>query len=107
MANYPRPDFLREELTWTSLNGPWSFLFDDNDVGLTQGWHLTDLPDEITVNPTNRETSSRTHILCTKKEIYRYHMCSRAPLLASTSRAYMKYCGIRVRLKMYAPWNKR
>ncbi|KAH8640037.1 hypothetical protein IG631_02978 [Alternaria alternata] len=58
--SYPRPDFLREDLTWTSLNGPWSFLFDDNDVGLNQGWHLTNLPDKITVNPTNTNSAENT-----------------------------------------------
>ncbi|KAH6882791.1 glycoside hydrolase superfamily [Alternaria rosae] len=58
--SYPRPDFLREDLTWMPLNGPWSFLFDDNDVGLTQGWHLTSLPDKITVNPTNTNSAENT-----------------------------------------------
>ena len=58
--SYPRPDFLHEDLTWTSLNGPWSFLFDDNDVGLNQGWHLTNLPDKITVNPTNTNSTENT-----------------------------------------------
>ena len=56
-ATYPRPDFLREDLSWISLNGPWSFLFDDNDVGLTRGWHLNGIPNEITVNPTNTNSA--------------------------------------------------
>lgn len=50
MAAYPRPDFQRADLTWTSLNGPWSFLFDDNDVGLAQSWHLCGLPDSVVVD---------------------------------------------------------
>lgn len=33
---YPRPQFRRPE--WTNLNGEWSFAFDDEDVGLAQGW---------------------------------------------------------------------
>ncbi|CAE7200486.1 hypothetical protein PTNB73_06080 [Pyrenophora teres f. teres] len=59
-ATYPRPDFLRGDLTWTSLNGTWSFLFDDNDVGITRGWHLNGIPDEITVNPTNTNSAENT-----------------------------------------------
>lgn len=57
---YPRPDFARENLAWKSLNGPWSFLFDDNDVGLSQGWHLTQLPDKVTVNPTKTNSAENT-----------------------------------------------
>ena len=42
---YPRPDFVRSDLSWLSLNGPWSFIFDDADAGLVeQRWHLTGLP---------------------------------------------------------------
>jgi beta-galactosidase/beta-glucuronidase len=51
MASYPRPDFQRTDLTWQSLNGPWSFIFDDNDVGVTQSWHLNGLPSEVTTDP--------------------------------------------------------
>jgi hypothetical protein len=48
MSSYPRPDFQRLDLTWKSLNGPWSFLFDDNNVGVAQKWHLNELPSEVT-----------------------------------------------------------
>lgn len=58
--NYPRPDFLRNKLAWRSLDGPWSFLFDDNDIGLSKGWHLERLPNEVTVNPTNTNSSTNT-----------------------------------------------
>jgi beta-galactosidase/beta-glucuronidase len=56
MQTYPRPDFKRPELDWQSLNGPWSFLFDDNDVGLDQEWHLNGLPTEVVVKPTTRSS---------------------------------------------------
>lgn len=46
--SYPRPDFLRKSLTWTSLNGPWSFTFDDTNTGLTQNWPSTGLPSQST-----------------------------------------------------------
>ena len=36
---YPRPQFRRDR--WTNLNGEWSFAFDDNDVGLAEGWQNT------------------------------------------------------------------
>lgn len=46
--DYPRPDFYREGLNWESLNGPWSFLFDDNDIGETSHWHRDGLPSSVT-----------------------------------------------------------
>lgn len=33
---YPRPDFKREN--WKSLNGPWQFAFDDENLGLDGHW---------------------------------------------------------------------
>ncbi|KAF2855709.1 glycoside hydrolase family 2 protein [Plenodomus tracheiphilus IPT5] len=60
MSEYPRPDFVRENLVWQSLDGPWSFLFDDNDVGLTKRWHQKGLPDEITVDPSTTNSSDDT-----------------------------------------------
>ena len=36
---HPRPDFMRD--TFESLNGEWQFAYDDNDVGLKEGWHRT------------------------------------------------------------------
>jgi hypothetical protein len=59
MTDYPRPDFVRDELNWTSLNGPWSFLFDDDDVGLVQGWHLEGLPAEVAVSSSNEDDNSK------------------------------------------------
>lgn len=51
VPQYPRPDWERPNLNWHSLNGAWSFLFDDNDVGHVQGWHLSGLPQEVFVDP--------------------------------------------------------
>ena len=59
MSDYPRPDFVRDELNWKSLNGPWSFLFDDDDVGLVQGWHLQGLPAEVAVNSGSKDSDSK------------------------------------------------
>lgn len=44
---YPRPDFQREQ-SWASLNGPWEFVFDDNDHGLEEQWHLKGMPQSAT-----------------------------------------------------------
>ncbi|PHH79781.1 hypothetical protein CDD80_3774 [Ophiocordyceps camponoti-rufipedis] len=49
MHPYPRPDFQRTRLSWQSLNGPWNFLFDDDDVGLTSRWHHHGLPPEVAI----------------------------------------------------------
>lgn len=43
MTTYPRPDFQRTSLNWTSLDGPWSFTFDDTDTGRTEKWQKTSL----------------------------------------------------------------
>lgn len=42
--SYPRPDFSRSSLNWTSLNGPWNFYFDDKDIGLSESWQLNSPP---------------------------------------------------------------
>lgn len=34
---HPRPDFVRD--TFCNLNGTWDFMFDDQDVGLLNGWY--------------------------------------------------------------------
>ncbi|OAX79501.1 hypothetical protein ACJ72_06181 [Emergomyces africanus] len=49
LQEYPRPDFSRPEINWKSLNGPWSFLYDDDDVGQLEGWHQRGLPAQIAV----------------------------------------------------------
>ena len=48
-TQYPRPDFERNPLRWESLNGPWDFIFDDDDVGLLERWQLTGLPAQVEV----------------------------------------------------------
>jgi beta-galactosidase/beta-glucuronidase len=47
---YPRPGFTRPNLNWTSLNGPWDFLFDDEDTGLSKGWPNYGLPDTVALS---------------------------------------------------------
>ena len=44
--SYPRPDFVRANLNWQSLDGPWNFLLDDEDVGLTNIWQKDGLPND-------------------------------------------------------------
>ncbi|KAK6381578.1 hypothetical protein LTS17_004637 [Exophiala oligosperma] len=45
-TTYPRPDFQRTTVTWSSLDGPWDFIFDNTDSGLTQRWPQEGLPVE-------------------------------------------------------------
>ena len=39
---HPRPDFVRED--WLNLNGTWAFAFDDEDIGLAEGWQMPGEP---------------------------------------------------------------
>ncbi|KAJ5826368.1 hypothetical protein N7474_003506 [Penicillium riverlandense] len=41
---YPRPDFARPSLNWTSLDGEWDFIFDDSDAGLSESWEQMGIP---------------------------------------------------------------
>jgi beta-galactosidase/beta-glucuronidase len=43
-VTYPRPEFRRKPLNWMSLNGPWDFVFDDSDSGLSQLWQQKGIP---------------------------------------------------------------
>lgn len=45
-ATYPRPDFFRKTLNWTSLNGAWDFIFDDADSGVSELWQHKGIPTE-------------------------------------------------------------
>uniref|UniRef100_A0A8H7TQ54 Glycosyl hydrolases family 2 sugar binding domain-containing protein n=1 Tax=Bionectria ochroleuca TaxID=29856 RepID=A0A8H7TQ54_BIOOC len=47
---YPRPDFERNPLRWQSLNGPWDFIFDDDDRGLSKLWQQSGLPNETSAS---------------------------------------------------------
>jgi hypothetical protein len=57
---YPRPDFVRTNAHWHSLNGPWSFIFDDNDIGLAEYWHLNGVPEQVTINPTETNSTEKS-----------------------------------------------
>ncbi|KAI1108346.1 glycoside hydrolase family 2 protein [Nemania sp. NC0429] len=46
---YPRPDFIHTNHRWTPLNDQWTILFDDEDVGLRELWHINGVPDKVTV----------------------------------------------------------
>ncbi|EPS33697.1 putative beta-galactosidase [Penicillium oxalicum 114-2] len=43
-TSYPRPDFQRKTLNWVSLDGTWSFTFDDDNIGLALKWHSQGIP---------------------------------------------------------------
>lgn len=58
-TEYPRPDFLRRDLHWESLNGPWDFIFDDADAGMLQGWHHHGLPMHA-ASPEGKPSHKRT-----------------------------------------------
>ncbi|KAI5456917.1 glycoside hydrolase superfamily [Mariannaea sp. PMI_226] len=65
-ASYPRPDFQRNPLRWQSLNGPWDFIFDDDDTGLAARWQRSGLPDKVTVMNQARDKGSATNEAITR-----------------------------------------
>jgi hypothetical protein len=42
IGEYPRPQLMRGERSWKSLNGQWEFAFDDEDRGRTGRWFAVD-----------------------------------------------------------------
>ncbi|KAI1436768.1 glycoside hydrolase family 2 protein [Xylaria sp. CBS 124048] len=46
---YPRPDFIHTNHRWAPINDQWSILFDDEDVGLKEAWHINGIPNKVTV----------------------------------------------------------
>jgi len=59
---YPRPDFVRSDLHWESLNGPWDFLFDDGDQGLLDFWQHGGLPAQASLLGTSESSSAKRTI---------------------------------------------
>jgi len=59
---YPRPQFKRQE--WTSLNGPWEFLFDDEDRGVLLGYQRK-FPSARTIEVPFAYETKRSGIHCT------------------------------------------
>ena len=57
---YPRPNFERANLNWESLNGSWEFLFDDEDIGLTQLWQKDRLPSHAPASGDAKLNAKRT-----------------------------------------------
>ncbi|KAI0016440.1 glycoside hydrolase family 2 protein [Xylariomycetidae sp. FL0641] len=55
---YPRPDFVHTNHRWTPINDAWSFLFDDEDVGLKEEWQINGVPDKVSVNDNSTPESS-------------------------------------------------
>lgn len=88
---YPRPDFYSPNPTWKSLNGQWDFLFDDEDVGLSERWFRTGLPDQVALTADleskaarNPEAAKITHQITSQQEILR------------SSNAFLRDAGVRV-----------
>lgn len=57
---YPRPDFVRSNNRWAPLNDGWSILYDDDDVGLEQQWHIKGVPDGVAHGQSSSGTASST-----------------------------------------------
>ncbi|KAI1372713.1 glycoside hydrolase family 2 protein [Hypoxylon crocopeplum] len=71
--SYPRPDFVHGNHRWTPLNQGWSILFDDEDVGLKETWHINGVPDKVSItstsNPGNAEAEADARKLAAFPEL--------------------------------------
>ncbi|KAI1264303.1 glycoside hydrolase family 2 protein [Xylariaceae sp. FL1019] len=47
---YPRPDFVHTNHRWSPINDQWTILFDDEDIGLQESWHINGVPDKVSVS---------------------------------------------------------
>jgi beta-galactosidase/beta-glucuronidase len=47
---YPRPDFVHTNHRWAPINDQWTILFDDEDIGLKESWHINGVPDKVSVS---------------------------------------------------------
>lgn len=47
--SYPRPDFVHTNHRWAPINDQWTILFDDEDIGLKESWHLNGVPDKVSL----------------------------------------------------------
>jgi beta-galactosidase/beta-glucuronidase len=48
-GTYPRPQLVRP--AWADLSGPWSFAFDDGDIGIAEHWAANPMFDRIITVP--------------------------------------------------------
>lgn len=62
MTSYPRPDFQRKALNWASLDGTWSFIFDDSDAGQIAQWQKTGLPTQTTSPESQKSPQNKRDI---------------------------------------------
>ncbi|KAH8676074.1 glycoside hydrolase superfamily [Xylariales sp. PMI_506] len=59
-SSYPRPDFVRPKQNWELLNGTrWSLIFDDQDIGLSEGWHVHGPPDKVAITGASSASSTK------------------------------------------------
>lgn len=91
---YPRPDFYRPNLTWKSLNGEWNFLFDDEDVGLSERWFRDGLPHQVALitdhsseGSRNQEVEKLTQQIATQPDRF------------GSNNAFLRDAGVRINLK--------
>ncbi|CAM1510786.1 Fc.00g082990.m01.CDS01 [Cosmosporella sp. VM-42] len=92
-AQYPRPDFERNPLRWESLNGPWDFLFDDDDVGITRRWQQAGLPEqvEMTASAARDAASSEADTITQRiasgtQELFKNNILSKAAKTVNSKR---------------------
>ncbi|KAI0114009.1 glycoside hydrolase family 2 protein [Nemania sp. FL0031] len=55
---YPRPDFIHTNHRWAPINDQWTILFDDEDVGLKESWHINGVPDKVSAGSSSPSAPS-------------------------------------------------
>lgn len=83
---HPNPMSYRPH--WSSLNGPWSFVFDDDDIGIKKRYYEAFPKDHITINvpyayeaPKSGINDKKEHNILWYRKTFEYHQIKEVTLL--------------------------
>lgn len=100
IADYPRPLLYRKD--WTNLNGEWDFAFDDENIGLSEGWQSGFEPGRSICVPFSYETKASGIGDETVHETVWYQKRISTETVAETETVLLHFEGCDYRASVYA-----